>query len=94
MYPIPVRYNSEEKVRHLLEWAAGWGRESTGESLWAYSLKLGGSHALLNGWLKNPKLLSALTQEERNTLNEACRRARRARRGALGCVNSTADLGC
>jgi hypothetical protein len=38
---------------------------------------------LLNGWLKNPKLLSVLTQEERNMLSEARRRASNARRGAL-----------
>ncbi|MFJ6838663.1 hypothetical protein [Streptomyces sp. NPDC091209] len=83
MYPMPVRYKSEEKVGHLLKWAAGWGDEFPGESLWSYSLRLGGSHALLNGWLKNPKLLSALTQEERNMLSEARRRASNARRGAL-----------
>ncbi|MER5600852.1 hypothetical protein [Streptomyces sp. NPDC002265] len=84
---MPVRYRSEEKVRHLLKWAAGWGDESPGESLWSYSLRLGGSHALLNGWLKNPKLLSTLTQEERHILSEARRRAHNARRGTLASAS-------
>lgn len=78
MYPVPVRYRSEEKIGHLLRWAAGWSDASTGESLWSYSLKLGGSHALLNGWLKNPKILSALTQEERNMLSMARHRSSHA----------------
>lgn len=80
MYPVPVRYNNEEKIGHLLKWATGWSGDSIGESLWSYSLKLGSSHALLNGWLKNPKILSALTQEERNMLSEARRRSAHARR--------------
>lgn len=84
---MPVRYESEEKIDHLLKWAAGWSEGAHGESLWSYSLKIGGSHALLNGWLKNPKLLSALTQEERSLLSEARRRSSLPRKGAL----TTAD---
>ncbi|MPY37815.1 hypothetical protein FNH09_43385 [Streptomyces adustus] len=80
---MPVRYDSEEKVGHLLKWAAGWGDDSPGESLWSYSLRLGGSHALLNGWLKNPRILAALTQEERSMLSEARRRSSGVRRAAL-----------
>ncbi|MFF5408441.1 hypothetical protein ACFY8K_37020 [Streptomyces misionensis] len=65
------RYNHEEKIRHLLSWAAGWSGGTRGESAWSYSLKLGSSHALLNGWMKNLKLISSLTQEERDLVNEA-----------------------
>jgi hypothetical protein len=76
VYPGPVRYQSEEKIAHLRRWAAGWSNGARGESLWSYSLRLGGSHALLNGWLKNPKLLAALTQDDRNMLREARHRSR------------------
>ncbi|MFJ5639765.1 hypothetical protein [Streptomyces sp. NPDC093223] len=81
--PVPIRYQTEEKIRHLLAWAAGWSGGSRGESLWSYSLGLGGSHALLSGWLKNPRLLAALTPQERDLLSEARRRSgRRAVRHA------------
>ncbi|MET9124049.1 MULTISPECIES: hypothetical protein [unclassified Streptomyces] len=83
MYPVPVRYDREEKVRHLLRWASAWSDGRRGESLWSYSLKLGGSHALLNGWLKNTELLSSLTHEERTLLGEARSRSGLARGAAV-----------
>lgn len=86
MYPVPVRYDREEKIRHLLQWASGWSDGDRGESLWSYSLKLGGSHALLNGWLKNPKILSVLTHEERKLLSEARSRSSLARRSLQSCA--------
>jgi len=45
--------------------------------MWAYSLSLGGSHALLNDWVNNERLMDLLTPEERNTVDEARRRATR-----------------
>lgn len=74
------RYSHEEKIRHLLNWALGWSGGTRGESAWSYSLKLGGSHALLNGWMKNLKITSSLTQEERDMVNEARIKSNLARR--------------
>ena len=45
--------------------------------MWAYSLSLGGSHALLNDWVNNERLMNLLTPEERNVIDEARRRATR-----------------
>jgi hypothetical protein len=54
--------------------------------MWAYSLSLGGSHALLNDWVNNERLMNLLTQEERSMVDAARRRANRrepaANRGA------------
>jgi len=44
--------------------------------MWAYSLSLGGSHALLNDWVNNERLMDLLTSEERRSVNEARERAR------------------
>ncbi|MEV5810441.1 hypothetical protein [Streptomyces parvulus] len=87
-----TRYSSTEKIAHLLQWAAEWKGDTRGESAWSYSLRLGGSHALLNGWMNDAKLMSALgpaqqeliqsarqasrTGRERNTAGEAGRRTR------------------
>lgn len=80
------RFSHQQKVSHLLRWAAGWAADTcTGESMWSYSLKLGSSHALLNGWCKNEKLRSSLTVEECVVLETALARsaqARISRRGA------------
>ncbi|MGW2278229.1 hypothetical protein [Streptomyces sp. NPDC001770] len=74
------RYSHQQKVAHLLRWAAGWAADTcTGESMWSYSLKLGSSHALLNGWCKNEKLRSSLTVEEGILLETALARSARAR---------------
>lgn len=70
-----ARFSSEEKIQHLLLWASGWDGGMRGESMWSYALRLGGSHALLNGWAKNPKLLQALTTDERRMLETARERA-------------------
>jgi len=43
--------------------------------MWAYSLSLGGSHALLNDWVNNERLMNLLTPEERNVIDTARRRA-------------------
>lgn len=43
--------------------------------MWAYSLSLGGSHALLNDWVNNERLMNRLTSEERSAVEEARRRA-------------------
>jgi hypothetical protein len=45
--------------------------------MWAYSLSLGGSHALLNDWVNNERLMSLLAPEERSAIDEARRRAAR-----------------
>ncbi|MFJ9243626.1 hypothetical protein [Streptomyces sp. NPDC101776] len=45
--------------------------------MWAYSLSLGGSHALLNDWVNNERLMELLTPEERSAVDEARRRATR-----------------
>ncbi|MGW0581455.1 hypothetical protein ACWD25_37185 [Streptomyces sp. NPDC002920] len=74
-----ARYSLEQKIYHLLQWAAGWHSESAGESMWSYSQRLGGSHALLNGWMKNAKVMSSLTAKESNYLNVALTRSTRAR---------------
>lgn len=54
--------------------------------MWAYSLSLGGSHALLNDWVNNERLMNLLTPEERSRVDAARRRANRretvAQRGA------------
>lgn len=66
-----IRYSREQKISHLLKWAAGWNGEAKGESAWSYSLRIGGSHALLNGWINNSKLTSTLTQKEIDLINKA-----------------------
>lgn len=43
--------------------------------MWAYSLSLGGSHALLNDWVNNERLMDLLTPEERSVIAAARRRA-------------------
>lgn len=45
--------------------------------MWAYSLSLGGSHALLNDWVNNERLMNRLTAEQRNAVEEARQRAAR-----------------
>jgi len=45
--------------------------------MWAYSLSLGGSHALLNDWVNNEKLMDLLSPEERSVIDAARRRASR-----------------
>ncbi|MFG2794336.1 hypothetical protein [Streptomyces sp. NPDC048419] len=74
-----VRYSREDKIQHVLQWAAGWKGNSRGESMWSYSLMLGGSHALLNGWLKDPAIVAALTREEKNLVEEAREKSSRAK---------------
>jgi hypothetical protein len=32
--------------------------------MWAYSLSLGGSHALLNDWVNNERLMNLLTRKK------------------------------
>lgn len=77
----PPRYDHQQKVAHLLRWAAGWAGTRTGESMWSYSLRLGSSHALLNGWYKNEKVRNALSSEERALLETALVRSAHARSG-------------
>ena len=43
--------------------------------MWAYSLSLGGSHALLNDWVNNDRLMNRLTPEERSAVDTARLRA-------------------
>jgi hypothetical protein len=43
--------------------------------MWAYSLSLGGSHALLNDWVNTEKLMDLLSVEERSVIDAARRRA-------------------
>jgi hypothetical protein len=74
-----MRLTLEEKMDHLLTWAAEWHESERGRSMWAYSLSIGGSHALLNGWMKNEKLMSMLTQEEKGLIKAARSRALRYR---------------
>ena len=45
--------------------------------MWAYSLSLGGSHALLNDWVNNDRLMNRLTPEERSAIEAARRQATR-----------------
>jgi hypothetical protein len=71
------KFTTEQKLQHLVTWAAEWKGERNGRSMWAYSLSLGGSHALMNDWVKNEKLLRLLTQEERSLLRAARERAAR-----------------
>lgn len=73
-----TRYRREEKIFHLLRWAAEWNGDLKGASAWSYSLKLGGSHALLNGWMKNHKIMSTLTRQEKEMVDRA-REASRSR---------------
>jgi hypothetical protein len=75
-----ARFSLEQKVGHLLQWTAGWSGEEGGESMWSYSLRLGGSHALLNGWAKDRKVMNALTSEEQIRLALARRRSAESRR--------------
>lgn len=74
-----TRYSQAQKIAHLLKWAAGWQGNRRGESAWSYSLRLGGSHALLNGWMNNAKLTSTLTQEERDLIHMARKASKRSR---------------
>ncbi|MER6852979.1 hypothetical protein AB0A81_23830 [Streptomyces flaveolus] len=66
-----TRISFEEKVVHLLAWAAEWHENGQGRSMWAYSLSIGGSHALLNGWMKSERLINMLTQEEKGLIETA-----------------------
>jgi hypothetical protein len=75
---ISARFSREEQIHHLVTWASVWIDSGRGESMWAYSLRLGGSHALLNGWAGNPRLLKLLTAEERRRLEVARERSARA----------------
>jgi|tagenome__1003787_1003787.scaffolds.fasta_scaffold19032045_1 hypothetical protein len=70
-----TKFSPEEKVHHLLTWAAEWNGGRTGRSMWSYSLSLGGSHALLNGWVKNRKLMARLTPEQQSLVGAARRNA-------------------
>ena len=54
-----------EKINHLVNWANTWVNHGRGESMWAYSLRLGGSHALLNGWAGNPRLPTTRTTSKK-----------------------------
>ncbi len=72
------KFTPDQKIHHLITWATEWKGERRGRSLWAYSLSLGGSHALMNDWFKNEKLLRLLTQEEKDLIREARERAARA----------------
>jgi hypothetical protein len=71
------KFTSEQKIQHLVTWAAEWHGERKGRSMWAYSLSLGGSHALMNDWVKNEKLLRLLTHEEKSLIRAARERAAR-----------------
>jgi hypothetical protein len=75
-----IRYSNQEKISHLLQWAAGWSDGSKGESAWSYSMKLGGSHSLLNGWINNAKLMSTLTRKEMSLINKAREASKNNRR--------------
>ncbi|MFF5860833.1 hypothetical protein ACFY8B_35450 [Streptomyces sp. NPDC012751] len=75
---ITARFSHEERIHHLVTWASAWVDRGQGESMWAYSLRLGGSHALLNGWAGNPRLLGLLSAEERRRLEVARERSARA----------------
>ncbi|MEU2227911.1 hypothetical protein [Streptomyces sp. NPDC018347] len=77
---MSTHYSHAEKVSHLLRWAAGWNGDTAGESMWSYSLGLGGSHALLNGWFRNSRIRQSLTAEERRLLEMALSRSTRRRR--------------
>ncbi|MGX1027522.1 hypothetical protein RKD38_002203 [Streptomyces ambofaciens] len=82
-----TRYSSTEKIAHLLRWAAGWKGDTRGESAWSYSLRLGRSHALLNGWMNDPKLMSTLNPAERELIHSARRASRTSReRSTVGGV--------
>lgn len=72
-----MRFTTEQRIGHLLSWANEWNGTTRGRSMWAYSLSLGGSHALLNDWVNNERLMNLLTQEERSAIDEARRRATR-----------------
>ena len=71
-----MRFTPEQRIDHLLRWAAEWNGTRRGRSMWAYSLSLGGSHALLNDWVNNERLMDLLTSEERRSVHEARERAR------------------
>lgn len=75
-----VKFTLEQKREHLLNWVSQWRANGEGRSMWSYSLSLGGSHALLNGWSKSEIVLSLLTPEERDSLNETLRQAARSGR--------------
>lgn len=75
-------FTTEQKAWHLLNWAIEWDGNGQGRSMWSYSLGLGGSHALLNGWRKNGKILGLLTPEEKSLIamaHELAARSRHAR---------------
>jgi len=72
-----TRFTTEQRIGHLLGWANEWNGTTRGRSMWAYSLSLGGSHALLNDWVNNERLMNRLTPEERSVVEEARRRATR-----------------
>jgi len=69
------RFTPEQRLGHLLSWATEWNETGRGRSMWAYSLSLGGSHALLNDWVNNERLMDLLTPEERSVIAAARRRA-------------------
>lgn len=73
-------FTTERKAWHLLNWAAEWNETGQGRSMWAYSLDLGGSHALLNGWYRSSKVMVTLSSEERTYVAVARERARRSQR--------------
>lgn len=72
---MPVAFTTEQKIRHLLKWASEWNDGAHGKSMWLYSLNLGGSHALMNGWLKSEKVTNSLSVEEKRLLDAARKRA-------------------
>ena len=59
--------------------------------MWAYSLSLGGSHALLNDWVNNERLMNRLTPEERSAVEEARRRATRRESAADSADSASLD---
>jgi hypothetical protein len=69
------RFTAKQKIGHLLKWATEWSEGGQGRSMWLYSLNLGGSHALLNDWIKNQKILNTLTQEEKDIIDAARKRS-------------------
>jgi hypothetical protein len=73
-------FTTERKAWHLLNWAAEWNETGQGRSMWAYSLDLGGSHALLNGWYRSAKVMIILSLEERGYVDAARERARQSQR--------------
>ena len=72
---LVAKFTPDEKIAHLLSWASEWNDGGRGRSMWAYSLSLGASHALLHGWSRNEKVINLLSPDQRKALAVARRQA-------------------